>query len=127
MQAGSRPLESKQLLGLKVLMVQLFLQVDASPDRPAPGELKEKSTPAPKSGGTPIEGMIMGANANSYLRRGATFDVMKNVEAGVEDAGWCREPSCLPSHDIIHVLLGSAAWISCSAEYVDVSADAKAL
>lgn len=63
-----------------------LLQVDSTPDRPAPGELREKSTPA-KSAGTPIEGMIMGANSNSYLRRGATFDVMRNVEAGVEDTG----------------------------------------
>jgi hypothetical protein len=31
--------------------------------------------------------MIIGANVNSYLRRGAEFDVMRNVEAGVEDAG----------------------------------------
>lgn len=31
--------------------------------------------------------MVIGANTNSYLRRGATFDVMRNVEAGVEDAG----------------------------------------
>jgi hypothetical protein len=31
--------------------------------------------------------MVIGANINSYLRRGAEFDVMRNVEAGVEDAG----------------------------------------
>jgi hypothetical protein len=34
--------------------------------------------------------MIIGANVNSYLRRGAEFDVMRNVEAGVEDAGVWR-------------------------------------
>lgn len=74
----------------------ILLQVDASPDRPAPGELREKSTPAPnKSGGTSIEGMIMGGNENSYLRRGATFDVMKNVEAGVEDAGDLEILACV--------------------------------
>lgn len=67
-------------------LVSVALQIDAAPDRPAPGELKEKATPA-KEGGTPIEGMVMGANINSYLRRGATFDVMRNVEAGVEDTG----------------------------------------
>eukprot|EP00879_Flechtneria_rotunda_P026492 GHRR01028249.1.p1 GENE.GHRR01028249.1~~GHRR01028249.1.p1 ORF type:complete len:452 (+),score=188.52 GHRR01028249.1:1096-2451(+) len=61
------------------------MEVDASPDRPAIGELREKSTPA--KAGTPIEGMVIGANRNSYLRRGAAFDVMKNVEAGVEDTG----------------------------------------
>jgi hypothetical protein len=61
------------------------LQVDAAPDRPARGELKERATPA--KAGTPIEGMIIGANSNTYLRRGATFDVMRNVEAGVEDTG----------------------------------------
>lgn len=64
-------------------------QVDSSPDRPAPGEIREKEAPTPSkaSSGTPIDGMIIGANVNSYLRRGAEFDVMRNVEAGVEDAG----------------------------------------
>jgi hypothetical protein len=47
--------------------------------------MRERATPAKT--GTPIEGMIIGANSNTYLRRGATFDVMKNVEAGVEDTG----------------------------------------
>ncbi|KAF6261436.1 VID27 cytoplasmic protein-domain-containing protein [Scenedesmus sp. NREL 46B-D3] len=61
------------------------MEVSATPDRPARGELKEKATPA--KAGTPIEGMIIGANTNTYLRRGATFDVMRNVEAGVEDSG----------------------------------------
>jgi hypothetical protein len=51
--------------------------------------MREKATPA--KAGTPIEGMIIGANSNTYLRRGATFDVMKNVEAGVEDTGEERE------------------------------------
>lgn len=61
------------------------MEVDATPDRPARGEMREKATPAKT--GTPIEGMIIGANSNTYLRRGATFDVMRNVEAGVEDTG----------------------------------------
>eukprot|EP00775_Hariotina_reticulata_P006643 gene6643-6868_t len=61
------------------------MEVDATPDRPAPGELREKATPAKT--GSPIEAMIIGGNTNSYLRRGATFDVMRNVEGGVEDAG----------------------------------------
>lgn len=68
----------------------MLLQVDSSPDRPAPGEIREREAPTPqKAGGnsTPIDGMIIGANVNSYLRRGAEFDVMRNVEAGVEDAG----------------------------------------
>lgn len=65
------------------------MEVDASPDRPAPGEIREKEAPTASKGGagTPIDGMIIGANVNSYLRRGAEFDVMRNVEAGVEDAG----------------------------------------
>lgn len=69
------------------------MEVDASPDRPAPGEIREKEAKTPGGskgaggGGTPIDGMIIGANVNSYLRRGAEFDVMRNVEAGVEDAG----------------------------------------
>lgn len=64
------------------------MEVDASPDRPAPGEIREKEAATPAKGaGTPIDGMIIGANVNSYLRRGAEFDVMRNVEAGVEDAG----------------------------------------
>jgi hypothetical protein len=63
------------------------MEIDAAPDLPAPGELKEKATPAKADGGTPIEGMIIGANVNTYLRRGSTFDVMRNVEAGVEDTG----------------------------------------
>lgn len=69
-------------------MLCLLPQVDASPDRPAPGEIREKEAATPAKGaGTPIDGMIIGANVNSYLRRGAEFDVMRNVEAGVEDAG----------------------------------------
>lgn len=82
------------LLPLPPLLPLLYTQVDASPDRPAPGEIREREAPTPGgkggAGGTPIDGMIIGANVNSYLRRGAEFDVMRNVEAGVEDAGVWR-------------------------------------
>lgn len=97
----------------------LYTQVDGSPDRPAPGEIREKEarTPGGKSGGsTPIDGMIIGANVNSYLRRGAEFDVMRNVEAGVEDAGvyvgWCVFLLSFPLVVVMGVLRGGLGGAS---------------
>ncbi len=48
--------------------------------------MQERATPS-KAAGTPIQGLVMGATDNSYLLRGDTFDVMRNVEGGVEDKG----------------------------------------
>ena len=31
--------------------------------------------------------MIIGANDNTFLQRGSEFDVMRNVEGGIEDSG----------------------------------------
>lgn len=90
------------------------LQVDATPDSPARGEMREKATPAKT--GTPIEGMIIGANSNTYLRRGATFDVMRNVEAGVEDTGvWLvcvGVGGAAVGGDVVCLLL-QRAWMPC--------------
>ena len=66
------------------------MDVDDRPDEPAPGEikgeLKEKAA-GPKEEGTPIQGLIVGANERSYLLHGdSTFGVLRNVEGGVEDA-----------------------------------------
>jgi len=33
------------------------------------------------------QAMLIGANENTFLQRGNQFDVMKNVEGGIEDAG----------------------------------------
>lgn len=65
--------------------------MDAKPDVPLRGELRERTAATPGRGAgavaSPIEAMVIGANERSYLRRGGTFDVMRNVEAGVEDTG----------------------------------------
>jgi hypothetical protein len=34
--------------------------------------------------------MIIGANENTFLQRGSQFDVMRNVEGGIEDSGGRR-------------------------------------
>ena len=98
------------------------LQVDASPDRPAPGEIREKEAPTPSkaaaSGGTPIDGMIIGANVNSYLRRGAEFDVMRNVEAGVEDAGATQRGAARCSLRFCSKKdTPCSAWTTCGSSY----------
>lgn len=36
---------------------------------------------------TSPQAMIIGANENTFLQRGSQFDVMRNVEGGIEDAG----------------------------------------
>lgn len=51
--------------------------------------------------------MIIGANDNTFLQRGSQFDVMRNVEGGIEDAGgW------------LLVRGGVGAWEGC--EFLDL-------
>lgn len=63
------------------------MEEDTTPgdDGPDPSEMREREG-AIKTG-TPINAMIIGANENTFLQRGSQFDVMKNVEGGIEDAG----------------------------------------
>ncbi|KAI8463637.1 MAG: VID27 cytoplasmic protein-domain-containing protein [Monoraphidium minutum] len=58
---------------------------EAGDDGPDPSEMRERAG-ADKQG-TPINAMIIGANENTFLQRGSQFDVMRNVEGGIEDAG----------------------------------------
>jgi hypothetical protein len=63
------------------------MEVDDRDDQPAPGEMKMKQTEEEMEG-TPIAGLIMGGLERSYLVHGdSTFDVLRNVEGGVEGAG----------------------------------------
>jgi hypothetical protein len=63
------------------------MEVDDRPDEPAPGEFKVKEKEEEMEG-TPIAGLIMGGLERSYLVHGdSTFDVLRNVEGGVEAAG----------------------------------------
>ncbi|GBF92192.1 hypothetical protein Rsub_05274 [Raphidocelis subcapitata] len=63
------------------------MEEDGAPEEegPDPSEMREKE--AASKAGTPINAMVIGANANTYLQRGSQFDVMRNVEGGVEDTG----------------------------------------
>lgn len=73
-------------------------------DVPSPAEMREKATPAKT--GNEIQGMVIGALGNSYLMRGSEFDVMRNVEGGVEDSGgllhnWNGLQSCKRAQSLV--------------------------
>lgn len=66
---------------------------DAPQDVPAPGELSERVlSPGNQRGrapaqDAPIHDVIVGGAERSYVVRGGEFDVMRNVEGGLEDTG----------------------------------------
>jgi hypothetical protein len=66
---------------------------DAPADVPAPGELSERVlSPGNQRGRAPVQDapihdVIVGGAERSYVVRGGEFDVMRNVEGGLEDTG----------------------------------------
>jgi hypothetical protein len=66
---------------------------EATADAPAPGELSERVlSPGARRGRAPaqeapIHDVIVGGAERSYVVRGGEFDVMRNVEGGLEDTG----------------------------------------
>lgn len=66
---------------------------EATADVPAPGELSERVlSPGARQGRAPVQDapihdVIVGGAERSYVVRGGEFDVMRNVEGGLEDTG----------------------------------------
>lgn len=66
---------------------------EATADVPAPGELSERVlSPGAQRGRAPVQeapihDVIVGGAERSYVVRGGEFDVMRNVEGGLEDTG----------------------------------------